>query len=94
MSLRRAPAEGLRLARCEEFDLLMLGDGPAVGAGLELCRKIREFDRATPVLFYYDGATDSRQEAPPPGAQGHVLEPDLIAPGTKLEETLRAAFVG
>lgn len=88
-----SPAEGLLLARREEFDLLLLGDGPADGAGGELCRKIREFDRSTPVVFYCDGSPDSRREAPPHGAQAHVLKPDLSALGTKLEETLRAAFV-
>ena len=44
--------EGLRLAQCGYFDLYILDNWLPDGNGIELCRRIREFDPHTPVLFY------------------------------------------
>ena len=40
----------------ERFDLYILGGELSDGTGLELCRKIREFDPHTPVIFYAEDA--------------------------------------
>ena len=42
---------GIALAAAEKFDLYLLDSWLADGSGLELCRRIREFDKATPILF-------------------------------------------
>src|SRR5262245_28963050 len=52
-------AEGLRIARRQYFDLYVLDNWTLGGTGIELCRRIREFDPNTPILFcsrhYYSG---------------------------------------
>lgn len=87
-------ADGLMLAKYEEFDLLLVGYDATSGAGGELCRRVREFDRSTPIILYCDGAPEQGREALPPGAQGYAQKPDLSALSRKLHETLRGAWVG
>jgi len=45
-------ADGLRLAKINAFDLYILDTRFPDGRGTELCTKIREFDRSTPIIFY------------------------------------------
>src|SRR6266481_762783 len=45
-------ADGLRLAKGEPFDLHIPDSRLPGRRGTELCTKIREFDRATPIIFY------------------------------------------
>ena len=45
--------EGLRLAESEHFDLYILDSQIRGRNGLDLCRRIREFDRTTPIIFFY-----------------------------------------
>src|SRR6476659_7525953 len=62
---------GVRLARAERFDLYLLDSWLPDGSGLDLCKKIREFDPLTPILFYSAAAYEAdRQEALESGAQG------------------------
>jgi CheY-like chemotaxis protein len=43
-----------------------------------LCRKIREFDRHTPIIFYSGAAFDSdKEEALYAGAQAYVAKPHI-----------------
>jgi CheY-like chemotaxis protein len=81
--------EALALAKDEVFDLLLVGYDATGAAGSELCRRVREFDRSTPIVFF----SASYPDAPHPGlqldVQGYVLKPDLAALSTKLDETLR-----
>lgn len=86
--------DALMLAKYEDFDLLLVGYDASGGAGGELCRKVREFDRSTPIILYCDGPFDSGQGALPPGAQGYAMKPDLSALSRTLDETLRVAWVG
>lgn len=66
----------LALARNESFNLYILDKWFLKGAGVALCRKIREFDRYTPVIFYSGAAFDSdREEALYAGAQAFVAKP-------------------
>jgi DNA-binding response OmpR family regulator len=78
---------GVALAGSGEFDLYLLDSWLPDGSGLDLCQRIRQFDKTTPILFYsaaayaadYDRALKS-------GAQGYLVKPsqpselcDLVA---------------
>jgi DNA-binding response OmpR family regulator len=76
-------AEGLRIARLKYFDLYILDNWLPGGSGVELCRRIREFDPHTPVLFY-SAASQPRdaREAMSAGAQKYLVKPvrfDVLA---------------
>src|SRR4030095_8147546 len=43
---------GVDLAQSQNFDLSLLDSWLPDGSGLDLCRQIREFDKATPIVFY------------------------------------------
>ena len=68
--------EALALARAESFNLYILDEWFPRDAGIGLCRKIREFDRHTPIVFYSGAAFDSdKEEALYAGAQAFVAKP-------------------
>ena len=71
--------EGLKLAEAEEFDLFLLDFKFPDGTGKELCERIREFDRETPILFFSGSHPALHQEALACGAQGFVMKPDFDA---------------
>src|SRR5262245_58546636 len=55
---------GVALAGSQHFDLYLLDSWLPDGSGLELCRQIREFDPATPIVFYSAAAYEiDRSEA-------------------------------
>ena len=67
---------GVRLARAERFDLYLLDSWLPDGSGLELCKKIREFDAATPILFYSAAAYEvDKASALKSGAQAYLITP-------------------
>ena len=67
---------GVALAYSEHFDLYLLDSWLPDGSGLELCRMIREFDKATPILFYSAAAYEiDRVEAIKSGAQAYLIKP-------------------
>src|SRR6188474_1612192 len=67
---------GVALAGSDEFDLYLLDSWLPDGSGLDLCRKIREFDKATPILFYSAAAYEmDRAEAIKSGAQAYLIKP-------------------
>lgn len=69
-------SEALELARNESFNLYVLDEWFPKDAGVRLCRKIREFDPNTPIIFYSGAAFESdRQEALYAGAQAFVAKP-------------------
>ena len=69
--------EGLRLAKSQDFDLFLLDFKFADGTGKELCERIREFDRETPILFFSGTHPIQQQEAVSCGAQAFVMKPDF-----------------
>jgi two-component system, NtrC family, response regulator AtoC len=78
-------AEGLSLAKGERFDLYLLDGIFADGMGLELCRRIREFDARTPMIFFSGLAYEAdRQRGLDAGAQAYLIKPNDIS---KLVET-------
>lgn len=69
--------DGLALARANSYALILLDVGLPDKDGLELCREIRHFDQATPVLFYTAFADLlDHDEARRVGAQGCLRKPE------------------
>lgn len=67
---------GVTLAGSQDFDLYLLDSWLPDGSGLELCKRIREFDKATPILFYSAAAYEiDRAEAIKSGAQAYLIKP-------------------
>jgi two-component system OmpR family response regulator len=72
----RDVSEALELAQNESFNLYILDEWFPQEAGLGLCRKVREFDPHTPIIFYSGAAFDSdKDEALYVGAQAFVAKP-------------------
>src|SRR5262245_46586014 len=68
--------DGLFLARRRYFDLYILDTWLPDESGVELCRRIREFDPHTPILFCSAAAYErDRQEALSAGAQEYLTKP-------------------
>ncbi|HEY0347061.1 MAG TPA: response regulator [Pyrinomonadaceae bacterium] len=76
--------EALKLARTNNFDLYVIDNWMSGVSGIDLCRKLREFDSRTPILFYSGAAFErDKQDAFAAGAQGYLVKPagpdELIA---------------
>src|SRR5262245_31570206 len=85
---------GIALAGSQEFDLYLLDSWLPDGSGLDLCRQIREFDKATPILFYSAAAFEiDKDQAIKSGAQAYLIKPsqpsELCSLVTSLIETHR-----
>lgn len=87
----RSLREAFSLATSEEFDLFLLDFLYVDGTGKELCEKIREFDKETPVLFFSGSHPQVQQEALSCGAQGFVLKPDFDALRSEISRILGRA---
>lgn len=69
--------EALELAGSRSFDLYLLDHSCPGLTGVALCRRIRESDAATPIIFYSGRAFESeREEAISAGAQEYLIKPD------------------
>lgn len=67
---------GVALAHSQQFDLYLLDSWLPDGSGLDLCRRIREFDEVTPILFYSAAAYEiDRSQAISSGAQAYLVKP-------------------
>src|ERR1044072_8989416 len=67
---------GVALAGSQAFDLYLLDSWLPDGSGIELCRKIREFDQETPFVFSSAAAYEiDRAEAIRSGAQADLIKP-------------------
>lgn len=79
----------LVLARNQGFDLFILDGLFTDGTGIELCRRIREFDPFTPVVFFSGDSNEStRHESIKAGAQGYIAKPDLNGLQSMVNELL------
>jgi len=77
-------ARGLQSAKGRVFDLYLLDCWYEDGKGVELCKKIREFDSTTPIIFFSAWAVKSAyREAIEAGADAYIFKPAL-------DELLRA----
>jgi DNA-binding response OmpR family regulator len=89
---------GIALALAQEFDLYLLDSWLPDGSGLDLCQRIREFDKTTPILFYSAAAYASDHEkAMRSGAQAYLIKPsqpsELCRMVTELIEESQRAVV-
>jgi two-component system, OmpR family, response regulator len=76
VAVGRSAMDALRLARANRFDLILLDMYFHDGNGLDLCRKVREFDDQTPIFFYTGMSQDQLvSEAIKAGAQGYFVKP-------------------
>ena len=67
---------GIALARAGKYDLYVLDSWLPDGSGLDLCEKIRQFDKTTPILFYSAAAYSTDHEmALQCGAQAYLIKP-------------------
>jgi two-component system, OmpR family, response regulator len=67
---------GVALAGSQHFDLYLLDSWLPDGSGLDLCKQIREFDKATPILFYSAAAYEIDKDlAMRSGAQAYLIKP-------------------
>lgn len=68
---------GLHLAAARPFDLYML-DYRLIGIhGIEVCRRLRQTDTKTPIMFFTCEAQESvRREALRAGANDYLIKPD------------------
>jgi len=87
--------DALRLARTIHFDLYLIDNWMSGSSGIELCRKLREFDSCTPILFYSGAAFESdKQQAFAAGAQGYLVKPagpdELIAEVNRIVSASRS----
>jgi DNA-binding response OmpR family regulator len=72
------PLSALVLARNQGFDLFILDSLFSDSTGIELCRRIREFDSSTPVVFFSgDSKESTRYESMNAGAQAYIAKPDI-----------------
>ena len=68
--------EALQLARQEQFDLFLVDNWMPALTGVELTQHIREFNQATPILFYSGAALEAdKRAALMAGAQGYLTKP-------------------
>lgn len=68
--------DALKLAREHHFDLYILDSWLADGTGIELCQRLREFDRITPIMFFSGAAYETdKQAALDNGAQCYLVKP-------------------
>jgi DNA-binding response OmpR family regulator len=68
--------KALALIKVEKFNLCLLDNWMPGVSGEDLCKKIREFDSKTPILFYSAAAFESdKQRAKDAGAQGYLVKP-------------------
>jgi DNA-binding response OmpR family regulator len=81
----------LTAAASGEFDLFLLDTDLPDGSGFELCERLREFDSATPILFYSGAAYDAdKLKAIRAGAQGYLVKPCSFAELLRTVATLIA----
>jgi DNA-binding response OmpR family regulator len=83
----KTPEEALKLAATREFDLYVLDYRFPGMTGVEVCKKIRQADANTPIMFFTGEARErERQEALDACADAYLIKPiDL----DKLADTAR-----
>jgi len=70
--------KALLLARTTHFDLYMIDNWMPGGSGIDLCKRLREFDSSTPILFYSGAAyDDDKKRGIEAGANAYVTKPDV-----------------
>jgi len=74
----RTAAEAISLIQIERFNLYMLDSKLPDLDGFELCRRMRDVDPITPILFFSGAAYEAdKRKAIGAGADAYVIKPDL-----------------
>ena len=69
--------EAFQLAQAEQFDLYLLESRFPEGSGLDLCRKLREFNSSIPIVFYSGDARETdKAKGFTAGADAYLVKPD------------------
>ena len=77
--------EAIHLAQIGHFGLYILDNWLGGMSGVELCTRLREFDTATPILFFSGVAYElDKQKALACGAQAYLVKP--ASPDTLVAE--------
>ena len=72
--------DALWFARSEAFNLFILDQLLPDGTGLDLCRRIRMYNRLVPIVFYVEDASRADRDATlRAGAQRYVVKPHINA---------------
>jgi CheY-like chemotaxis protein len=72
--------EALKIAQGEQFDLFLLDTRFPEGSGLDLCRKLREFNSRTPIVFYSGDAHEiDKAKGIAAGADAYLVKPNSEA---------------
>jgi DNA-binding response OmpR family regulator len=70
--------QALSLIQAERFDLYTLDAWLPKVDGFELCRRMRNFDPHTPILFFSGAALEAdRKRGIDAGANAYVIKPDI-----------------
>jgi two-component system OmpR family response regulator len=71
-------AQALSLIQAERFDLYLLDSRLPDLDGFELCRRMRDFDPHTPILFFSGAGYEAdKKRGIRAGANAYVTKPDL-----------------
>jgi DNA-binding response OmpR family regulator len=74
----RSGDQALSLIQKERFDLYLLDSRLPDLDGFELCRRMRDLDPHTPILFFSGAAYETdKQRGIEAGANAYVIKPDL-----------------
>ena len=80
----------LRIANEQKFDVYLLDSWTPGMSGVELCKRIKEFDAHTPIIFYSAAASEGdKDEALAAGAQAYVTKPSSVE---ELVDAIRLAI--
>ena len=70
--------DAINVIKGGNFDLCLIDNWMPGVSGEDLCKKIREFDSKTPILFYSGaGYPTDKERARSAGAQGYLVKPVL-----------------
>lgn len=71
-------AEALSTIQAERFDLYLLDSTLPDLDGFELCRRVRDLDASTPILFFSGAAYEAdKQKGLEAGANAYISKPDI-----------------
>lgn len=71
--------EALLAAGAMSFELYLIDNWLPGESGVDLCKRLREFDRRTPILFYSGAAYEhDKRAAFAAGAQGYLTKPSEL----------------
>lgn len=78
VSLARSVKKAFEDAQTENFDAYLLEGRFSDGSGLDLCRRLHEFNPQTPIVFYSaDAYKTDKLEGLAAGAKAYLVKPEI-----------------